>query len=199
MPYDLGSAMASLGATATLSGPSASAVALRARTKQRAAASRAQRTSLIEQLLASGVRPGMGGGAPAGGGGNYSTPTNNAQGKGLTTITAPNGQKITVSATYASRFSGLLNDLWKAGYKFKSVGGYSYRNIAGTNKLSRHAHGEAIDIDPQPNRGTRLGGGGNRYGYFDPAIAVKLARKWGLDWGGTWRGQEDPMHFSTGG
>jgi hypothetical protein len=91
-----------------------------------------------------------------------------------------------------------MGDLWKAGYHFKSVGGYNYRNIAGTNQLSKHATGEAIDIDPQPNRGNRLGGGGSRYGYFNPSVINALMRKWGLDWGGNWS-NPDPMHFSTGG
>ncbi|HEU4347592.1 MAG TPA: M15 family metallopeptidase [Actinoplanes sp.] len=197
MAFDFGAMMTGLGQTATAAGPSQQALLLRARTRQRAAASRAQRQALLAELMASGVRaPGMaagGGGVPSGR--SPSLP----RGRGLTTITAPNGQRVTVSATYANRFTGLLNDLWKAGYKFKSVGGYNYRNLAGTKTLSKHAFGEAIDIDPGPNRGTRLGGGGARYGYFNPKVAAALARKWGLDWGGLWRGQEDPMHFSTGG
>lgn len=131
--------------------------------------------------------------------GMYHPAGGNPAGQGLTTIIAPNGQRVTVAANYAGKFSGLLRDLWNAGYRFKDVQGYSYRNIAGTNRLSKHATGEAIDIDPQPNRGTRLGGGGNPTGYFDPGVVTAIIRRYGLDWGGLWKGEYDPMHFSTGG
>jgi hypothetical protein len=120
-------------------------------------------------------------------------------GRNLVQIAGPNGTRVTVNSRYARQFSGLMNDLWNSGYRFKSVQGYNYRNIAGTNRLSKHATGEAIDIDPGANRGTRLGGGGARYGYFNPNIVIPIIRKWGLDWGGLWKGSEDPMHFSTGG
>lgn len=176
---------------------------LRARTRQRAQASRTSREGMMDALVAMSSRRaqaagGGGGGGVGGGGASTASSVNLPHGKGLTTITAPNGQKVTVSATYAAKFQGLLGDLWNAGYKFKSVGGYNYRNIAGTKTLSRHAFGEAIDIDPQPNRGGRLGGGGGKYGYFNPAQVNALARKWGLDWGANWS-NPDPMHFSTGG
>jgi hypothetical protein len=197
--FDLNALLGSLTTAATAAGPSQTALDLRRRTLQRAMASRAQRAQMMQLLQSSGFRPGGGGGSPSSGGGGGGAPRANLpRGRGLTTITAPNGQRVTVSATYANRFSGLLNDLWKAGYKFKSVGGYSYRNIAGTNTLSKHAHGEAIDIDPQPNRGDRLGGGGAKYGYFNPSVVNAIVRRWGLDWGANWR-SADPMHFSTGG
>lgn len=147
----------------------------------------------VQSLLGS-----LRGGAQPSGGGGYSAPAN-APGKGLTSILAPNGQRVTVAANYARQFSGLLSDLWNAGYHYKSVSGYNYRNIAGTHTLSKHATGEAIDIDPGANKGTRLGGGGNPTGYFNPTLVKSIIRKYGLDWGGLWSGSEDPMHFSTGG
>src|SRR3954468_12903996 len=110
--------MASLNATAAMSGNSATALALRQRTRQRADASRAQRATMIEEILAHGVRPGggmaSGGGGSAGPGGGAvgSTPTHNGPGRGLVTIRTPNGGRVTVAANYASRFSGLMNDLW---------------------------------------------------------------------------------------
>lgn len=144
---------------------------------------------------------GDGGGAapPSTGGGVSDLLGSNPPGQGLTTIVAPNGQRVTVAANYAARFSGFLRDLWNSGVHFSDVEGYSNRNIAGTNTKSKHATGEAIDIDPTINRGTRLGGGGARYGEFSPAKLLPLLRKWRLDWGGLWTGEEDPMHFSSGG
>lgn len=201
MALDLSGIMAN----ARVAGSSSVLDGLRKKRAEDMAQSRARMTQIMDAVASLGG----GGSAPAGGGarpsssrggGALSTPTSGGgHGGGLVTIRTPNGGSVTVAKAYASRFTGLMNDLYKAGYHFKSVGGYNYRNIAGTNKLSKHATGEAIDIDPGPNRGTRLGGGGNPYGYFNPNVAVAIARKWGLDWGGTWKGQEDPMHFSTGG
>lgn len=204
MPFDLSALVSGFTNTGDAVSSSAALDALKKRNQAAQERGRANTTALISMLVRNGGGASMGaranmGGASSSGGGGGSTPTRNGPGKGLTTITLPNGSKVTVASNYASKFQGLTQDLWNAGYKFKSVGGYSYRNIAGTNRLSKHATGEAIDIDPGPNKGTRLGGGGNPYGYFNPQVAIKLARKWGLDWGGTWKGQEDPMHFSTGG
>jgi hypothetical protein len=202
---DINAMISGLSTTAGLAGRSSAVDALRKRNQQNAARARQRTGSLIEGLTALAQSQGSAaaaGGGGGGGGGSYANATatkGNGPGKGLVTIRTPNGGTVTVAANYASRFQGLLTDLWNAGYHFKSVGGYSYRNIAGTNTLSKHATGEAIDIDAQPNRGTRLGGGGNPYGYFNPSVAIAIAKKWGLDWGGTWKGQEDPMHFSTGG
>lgn len=148
------------------------------------------------QALA-GLMSSLPAGGGGGGGGGYSPPRN-AKGVGLTTITAPNGQRVTVAANYAGKFSGLLRDLWNAGYHFKSVGGYNYRNIAGTNTLSKHATGEAIDIDPGAN--PVVWGNGPAKTYFNPNVVNAIIRKYGLDWGGDWTGgKRDYMHFSTGG
>ena len=187
--------LGALSANASAAGPGT--LAYTASQKRTAAAK--DQSAMVRALI---LRALAGGGASLGARANLPAsafrPTGNPAGKGLVTIRTPNGERVTVAANYAGRFSGLLNDLWKAGYHYRSVGGYSYRNIAGTNTLSKHATGEAIDIDPQPNRGNRLGGGGSRYGYFDPRVVNGLIKKWGLDWGGNWS-NPDPMHFSTGG
>jgi len=191
--------LSGLRSTASSAGYGSAALSSSQRRLATAQASSRQQRALIMTLLKNfggGIR---GGASPTGLGiGGIGSAVHNAPGRGLVTITAPNGQRVTVAANYASKFQGLMGDLWKAGYHFKSVGGYNYRNIAGTNQLSKHATGEAIDIDPQPNRGNRLGGGGSRYGYFNPSVINALMRKWGLDWGGNWS-NPDPMHFSTGG
>lgn len=64
--------------------------------------------------------------------------------------------------------------------------GYSYRVIAGTNTLSTHAYGIAVDVNvPFNPRGTR----GNI-----PQKFVRIMRRWGFEWGGEWD-YSDPMHF----
>ncbi len=165
-----------------------------------ARAATARRASIAAMLGQAGVRGPMASpssGISAGGGGGGYRPGANPHGVGLTTITAPNGQRVTVAANYAGKFAGLLRDLWNAGYHYKSVGGYNYRYIAGTHTLSKHATGEAIDIDPGANPVTY---GGRMTTYFNPNVVIPILRRYGLDWGGLWTGsKKDPMHYSTGG
>jgi len=102
------------------------------------------------------------------------------------------GVPITVNANYAPQFQGLLSDLAASGYDIgKDSGGYNYRTIAGTNKLSNHAFGNAIDVNWNRNaRGTR--------GDIPAELARSLAKKHGLTWGGDWK-NPDPMHFEVAG
>lgn len=102
-----------------------------------------------------------------------------------------------VSTQYAGRFQGLLDDLKAHGYPVKTLGGYNYRNVRGPfgtkNVLSRHAYGEAVDINAGENVYERGATGTfGRYG-IDPN---ELARKHGLTWGGSWR-TPDTMHFQV--
>lgn len=156
------------------------------------------RISNIGQALGSSGIPSSAYSLPSGMTRTALGPTFKGQGGNmLTTIKTPWGSSVTVDAGKAPTFSRFFQGLNKLGYKPKSVQGYNYRNIAGTNTLSKHALGLAVDIDPTPNRGGRLGGGGSRYGYFDPNSVLQLARSLGMSWGATWK-NPDPMHFSFG-
>lgn len=107
----------------------------------------------------------------------------------LSTFTTKGGARFTVADAYRDQFEGLLNDLEASGYAInpEASGGYNNRNIAGTNKLSNHAHGSAVDVNWNDNaRGSK--------GNIDPDLAKRLADKWGMRWGGTWS-NPDPMHF----
>lgn len=100
-----------------------------------------------------------------------------------------------VSSDYADRFQGLLDDLQNAGYPIKSLGegGYSFRKVAGSSNLSKHAFGEAIDINPRENPWSHTKQETfSRYG----VDADALARENGLTWGGNWR-KPDTMHFQV--
>lgn len=104
------------------------------------------------------------------------------------------GMSYTVNSTAAKRFQGLLRDLKKNGYMPSSIGGFSNRNIAGTNTKSLHSYGLAIDIDPSKNPVTWDGKNITAL----PSNVGQLAKKHGLAWGGDWNGsKKDTMHFSV--
>lgn len=109
----------------------------------------------------------------------------------LSSFSTKGGAKFTVAAEHQPRFQALLDELESRGYAIdgQQSGGYNYRNIAGTNKLSEHAHGNAVDVNWSKNaRGTQ--------GDIDPALARELASRHGMTWGGDWK-NPDPMHFEV--
>jgi hypothetical protein len=66
------------------------------------------------------------------------------------------------------------------------AGCYYPRFIAGTQQLSLHSFGIALDLNvPGNQRGT--------VGEMNRAV-VAIFKKWGFAWGGDW-GYTDPMHF----
>jgi hypothetical protein len=111
--------------------------------------------------------------------------------KDLVTIQTPDGAKFRVARKVAPQFNAFLTDLHGTGYKLnpKVSGGYNYRTIAGTPKLSQHAYGNAIDLNwdknPYGSKRSDL-----------PANVGEIAAKHGIAWGGTWR-NPDPMHFEV--
>ncbi len=115
-------------------------------------------------------------------------------GQNLTSITTEGGHKATVHAAAADSFRGFLGDLEKSGYNINSLGGYANRGMAGNaSRISQHAYGNAIDINPQQNpfhtSQTDL-----------PRNVSSMAAKWGLSWGGDWSERSrDPMHFEWNG
>lgn len=89
--------------------------------------------------------------------------------------------------------------------KANNTSAYNFRFVAGTKKLSDHAIGLAIDINPFQNpwlhpvalniskydvneKGTIL----------DNAVVVEIFRKYGWSWGGYWK-NPDYQHFFKGG
>jgi hypothetical protein len=75
-------------------------------------------------------------------------------------------------------------------YRVTSVGGYNCRTIAGSSRLSVHAYGLAVDINPAQNpHGPTL------ISDMPPAF-VNLFTSEGWGWGGNWRSSKDAMHFS---
>ena len=71
---------------------------------------------------------------------------------------------------------------------------YAFRMVRGTtDKLSCHSSGTAIDLNATQHP---LG----KAGTFDAAkvpMIQALAKKYGLTWGGDYRGRKDEMHFEV--
>ena len=65
----------------------------------------------------------------------------------LVVHTPDNVLKTSVASEHAGKFVCLLKKLVASGYPIKDIGGYSYRKIFGTNYLSLHAYGKALDIN----------------------------------------------------
>jgi hypothetical protein len=107
----------------------------------------------------------------------------------LTPIQTSTGQSAQVNKYAAPSFQGFLDALEKEGYHVESLGGYADRNKRGGSTPSEHAFGNAIDINPNRNP--------FHSGKTDlPANVAELAGRYGLIWGGNWKGtSNDPMHF----
>ncbi len=82
---------------------------------------------------------------------------------------------------------------------------FNYRFIAGTNELSDHAFGLAIDINPMQNPYTKRGGrivpdGATYHPAVPGTIAAEVAALFterGWEWGGAWDGaRKDWQHFA---
>lgn len=117
------------------------------------------------------------------------------QDQNLTWIEPVKGQRWQVYKPAADAFNGLLTDLIAAGYQPRSSGGFNYRNIRGGNRLSQHAFGTAIDINAEANP---FLGKGQAVVTDLPPNTADIAKKWGLEWGGTWS-RPDAMHFEWAG
>lgn len=116
-----------------------------------------------------------------------------APGENLTQIKTPSGRSVTVNKAASEAFQGFLKELEGTGYKIGDIGGYSKRKMRGGSAWSEHAFGTAIDINAAKNAM-----GGSRTDM--PKNIKEMAAKYGLVWGGDWKGKSyDPMHFQWGG
>lgn len=80
---------------------------------------------------------------------------------------------------------------------------FNYRLIRGTNRLSNHSYGRAIDINPALNPYTQYDGEvvprGARYDAARPGTVTDdialLFKSHGWEWGGEWSPHKDWQHF----
>lgn len=73
-------------------------------------------------------------------------------------------------------------------------GCYNFRRVSGSNRLSTHAWGAGIDLDPQKNP---LGKPYDESAGMMPKVVVKIFRDEGWKWGGRFRSRPDCMHFQA--
>ncbi len=88
--------------------------------------------------------------------------------------------------------------------KDNNTSAFNYRNVEGTDRLSNHSYGRAIDINPwlnpQIKKDKVLPEGavynpGKRGTITKGSFLVKLFLKLGWDWGGNWHSSKDYQHF----
>ena len=80
---------------------------------------------------------------------------------------------------------------------------FNYRVIFGTDRLSNHSYGRAIDINPVQNPYTQRDGvivpHGAQYDLTRPGTITtdmaSLFKSYGWEWGGDWRERKDWQHF----
>lgn len=75
-------------------------------------------------------------------------------------------------------------------------GCYSFRRVSGTERLSTHAWGAGIDLDPARNT---LGKPWAKDCGMMPMEVVALFEAEGWKWGGRFKGRKDCMHFQAAG
>lgn len=99
--------------------------------------------------------------------------------------------RMTCHRLVAEVFGRAFDEIQRMGLqaKIKTFGGcFSFRRQRTGPKLSTHAWGIAIDLNPESNAQGSLGN-------MDPGL-TEIFRSVGFEWGGEWAGAaRDPMHF----
>jgi len=106
---------------------------------------------------------------------------------------------VTKANGVANALRGVVKDLKALPQSYKKylypIGGtFKWRKIAGTNRLSVHSFGAAIDINVKYSAYWRWNKGAYRYQNKIPQAIVKIFEKHGFIWGGKWY-HYDTMHF----
>lgn len=114
----------------------------------------------------------------------------------LVSTTDDENVRARVSQRYGQAFTDLINDISaRVPISRSETGGYSPRTIAGTHIPSRHAYGEAVDINwaqnPEGKHNTQI------TSYFTPDELRDIAASHNMRWLGDRSGPRgaDNMHF----
>lgn len=123
-----------------------------------------------------------------------------------TKTTAP----VTIHKDVAEDLKRVLQKAQDEGFKVYGIGGFVWRNIAHSSRISQHALGLAVDINVTENYCVYPSTGQVDAGSFwDPSrseysipkdgVLVKAFKSIGWGWGGDWKSKKDYMHFSATG
>ena len=123
-----------------------------------------------------------------------------------------NGQAVERYVAFHKMAKGTVQAMFKeiyetTNFKILSLGSYCYRNVSGTDKLSNHAFGLALDLNYEwnpylhPTNGTK---GRSDCKNYDNDIEIRtgnhpivqILKKYGFGWGGYYNCGPDYMHFS---
>ena len=116
-------------------------------------------------------------------------------------------QELTVNKNLKDNYIGAFNEL--ANIKFpifvpdeddpdkekKRTGAYNYRNTSSGSRISDHALGGTVDINPSHNPFV-TGPNPDNTEYAITEDVVNIMAKYGFYWGGDWTGGKDYMHFT---
>jgi hypothetical protein len=107
---------------------------------------------------------------------------------GYVAVKTRTGRRAVVAQAQAWRFAGFLRDLEAIGYRINDLGGYAYRRIAGSRRMSQHSKGLAIDVNQLRRDVVSVP--------MDRRKVSAIASTWGLKSGGDWR-NPDLGHFEV--
>jgi D-alanyl-D-alanine carboxypeptidase len=139
---------------------------------------------------AAGVTPRLAEKMGVKGGANFMHGQYGGVGQNQQKIMLASGKKLTVNAAAAESFKGFFDELEGGGYNIKSIAGFDARQKE-SGGWSQHAYGNAVDVNP-----FGLGNGFSRQLQTNlPPNVSDMAAKYGLSWGGDWKGKKDAMHF----
>ena len=119
-------------------------------------------------------------------------------------------EKMELVDYYTQYIDETFNNLDRASMSQNNTSAFYYRVVNGTNTISNHAYGRAIDINPKINPyyvpATGYVSPANAYQYAsrnqdlpgiirhgDPIYEIFISRGW--EWGGDWSGEKDYQHF----
>ncbi len=132
----------------------------------------------------------------------YGSSQSEVKGKLISITWMPNSANISILVTSANgvdaQFKGVSEELDKIDEKFKkyvtkTAGTFNWRAIAGTNRMSTHSYGIAIDINTAYSD-YWLWSKTYNYNNRIPIEIVEVFEKYGFVWGGKWY-HYDTMHF----